>query len=336
MTATSHPPAPGTSAAHDLLNAVVELRMEAIAKNPSLELKRSARTFFLANYTRTYANAYAEGDIELRFTGRRLDGLILRGPAVSEHTGKPTVSCSLDYRLDSAAARRWIAGAIRRSGPAFARGAVSFYLLASYRALLAPLYEAGVHIDSVVLWGTSRAALAALERRHPSLDWPLEYAIDPVRTESHVLAALALLTAEFTRNPQFGQFVTDPKFLERERQGLREHARAGAATKFVIQMDGRIVGYFGMAVIRQHPVWGSVGSPMLCFDPRFQGRGLSKYAYATLLRRMRALRVPTFIGHTAQPPTMRTGQEMEREVFSYSMRNGVADFPLSHFRYARR
>jgi hypothetical protein len=200
--------------------------------------------------------------------------------------------------------------------------------------LLVDLERIGLHVSSIALAGEPRRALRRLRRSYGELEW---VGVDcrPLETRRQVSAIAALLREEFSRNPQFGDFVPSRRFLSAHSTVLRGEIECASGNQWVLVHGSKVVGHFGFSYIPRSSFGQPIGAFGVTLHRDVQGMGLAKVAYATMLERMVKLGIRMVLGMTSQPPVMHLSAIMGRSLFGYELRAGRAWFPREHFCYPR-
>lgn len=306
------------------------LRLAAVATHPYFKKHNRTATYFENAYTDSFTKAYAKGTIDYLYHKKKLLGVLLIFPSKLAQTGAPVTQICIDLLLHSTKARTWMKSALKTRKLELARGEINLMLMEAYSQLIPFLTRQKLHIESVILIGKPKPAFAALTKHYGKLQLQ-ELKVKPVRTAAQIRSAILLLKEEFKRNPQFGWFAADPKFLAKERKILRSAAKSRNRTHFVIENQGEVIAYFNTELTLAHPVWGRVGGMSFCINQNYQGKGLLKNCYAILLKNLILLKADVFMGGTSQPPVLKIARLMKRLRFAFIFRNGPGHFKAKHF-----
>lgn len=316
-----------------LISDAVDLRLIAFKRFPYFRYKNRARETLMRSYQSAFEKSKSRGKVEYHYAGKKLLGFLLIFPSAHEVTGASQWSVILDLRTGSPQARKWALAAIKSHFKFFKKRKLSFNLMPLYKFLLPALYREGLSIDSVILIGNPKKALSGLKKRYGDLSWHSrsDFCISPVRSKAQILQVVEIVRSEFTRNPQYGWFCADERFIQKESANLRKSLEKKDSTQYIVVEGKRVVGKFGLNVTQPHPIWGSLAGLEICLEEKAQGKGLSKLIYATLLQRMIEMRIQAFSGGTSQKPVMHLSKIMDRALFAYTLHSGKRYFPRSHF-----
>jgi hypothetical protein len=227
----------------------------------------------------------------------------------------------------------WFSAELPRIRPLMGKKVETYIDVWQWR-VLAALDGVGIHAAGLATEGEIGPAILRLKRRDPKIEAELAaspYSIRPIRTLADVDDYLELIRQEFTRNPKFGWFVADPRFLKGLRKEFQGWLREGKTRAWVVEHRAKIVGGFEFIYSK----WsrklrcGSVG---LNLTRSAQGKGLARFIYWTVLPEMARAGALKFEGSTGQPGVLKLARVMKRkctaiEVFGL----GFRPFPKGHF-----
>ncbi|WP_277577907.1 hypothetical protein [Bdellovibrio svalbardensis] len=202
---------------------------------------------------------------------------------------------------------------------------------------LIPWFESkGIGIRSVLLHGDIDKSLRLLRAHYgKTLRESFEKAglhILPARSIKDIDSYIRLIKSEFTKNPQFGATVKNPKFLKFVKMDQRNNMKNGNPPLLVYR-GKTLCG--GLDLI-EVPA-GLDGKKRAAFginlNSKMQGKGLSRALYERILLELQKRGFKTYYGNTGQPGVMRMGKIMGRWVGGYTLDRGVArPFPKDHFK----
>lgn len=202
---------------------------------------------------------------------------------------------------------------------------------------LIPWFESkGIGIRAVWLQGEVNKSLKRLRAHYgKNLREPFVNAglyIAPARTVSEIDAYIRIIKSEFTKNPQFGAWVNEPKFLKLVRIDFKNSLKK-SKPPLLIYKNKEICGGLDILEVSR----GLDGKKRAVFginlSSKIQGMGLSPSLYETILIELQDRGVETYYGNTGQPGVMRMGKVMGRWVSGYDLDRGVAKaFPEGHFK----
>ncbi len=316
--------------AERLIRDAVELRLAAIASHACYTRRPETQKALLKGYRANYKQALNKGTIQTFYSGSQLLGVLFSGPSRLEQTGQRLTKLTLDFRLGSPEALKWTKKALKEARARSPKSEINLMLMAPYRALIPSVSKNDMHVENLILVGDTKVSLASLRKKYGKLEQS-DFSINPIRSERQIRDSLSILKREFERNPQFGWFVADPRYINKERKMLRLEAKRRRPNYFVMESGGKTLGYFGVEFNPKNAVWGKVGGYTFCFSEAIQGKGLLKYAYSVLLKRLEELGADTYIGGTSQPSVLKLSRLMKRKPFAYIIRNGPGYFPSSYF-----
>lgn len=310
-------------AMEELLDAHTALRLATLSRHASFR-GPGAHAFLRERI----APLHREGSVQHAEHEGRLAGVLAwRHDPDHPQFGVPVSSVAIAYDAGWPGAERWLGEVLDRELPRMEADLdcmVDIHQPEAYRALAAR----GVGIDSIMLLGDPRAALARLlrDREVPPLPAPL--AIVPLE-RAHVDEAVALFRAAFTAEPQYCWFGGNEQHLSRQREELEKELAEGTRGHRVMVDGSRVVGALG-ASVREDGLFGRTAGMSLVLAPELRGRGLLRPIYRHLLEHMIAEGAVTFRGGTSQPPVMRLGRVLGRPCVGAHMRRRN-HFPASHF-----
>lgn len=276
--------------------------------------------------------------LAMRYVDGRAEASFFVGNARLAGNAPPEHVIYIDFKTLDAVNFRWARGCLKKHAHLFHEG-TSIMLDAFYSPLLPAFARLGFPIETILLNGKPKVALRALEKRYGALEWPRHKGLKlRLMRRGDIEDALRLFRHEFTRNPHFGRICATPEYLHNFRAKLYEKIRAKCKCDWVVYDGKRLVGHFAFTRQGSNAFFAGQAGMSLVFDAALQRQGLSKYAYATMLRRMLELKVTQFNGGTAQPGVIRLAKLMKRPLLCYVLRKGEAAFPASHFetRYFRK
>ena len=311
-------------AMEELLDAHTALRLATLSRHASFRGGPGAHAFLRERI----APLHREGSVRAAEHEGRLAGVLAwRHDPDHPQFGVPVSSVAIAYDAGWPGAERWLGEVLDRELPRMEADLdcmVDIHQPEAYRALAAR----GVGIDSIMLLGDPRAALARLlrDREVPPLPAPL--AIVPLE-RAHVDEAVALFRAAFTAEPQYCWFGGNEQHLSRQREELEKELAGGTRGHRVMVDGSRVVGALG-ASVREDGLFGRTAGMSLVLAPELRGRGLLRPIYRHLLEHMIAEGAVTFRGGTSQPPVMRLGRVLGRPCVGAHMRRRN-HFPASHF-----
>ncbi|MGZ3689038.1 MAG: hypothetical protein ACXVBW_12105 [Bdellovibrionota bacterium] len=312
---------------------MVALRLAAFRMNPYFREGRKTRAWLIKSYGESCAQASKSGVVESLYSprGDLLAGFVL-APSHCQMTGRKNHAATIDLVASSRVARSWVLQMMKKHGTACKE--LEMRLMWPYRELAIGMEKLGFRVEAVVQVGEVVRAKALMERKYGKLDerdWPTGLSSARLSSRAEVEGMLRLDRQQFTKNPQFGWFVTHPEFVRRQRKDLRAIASKPNTTHFLLLEKGKVVGFFGATLLLDNPMLGRMGSIMICLDSRLQGKGLSPICYQILLREMKKRRVRVFSGGTAQGPVMHLGNAMKRHPLSLMVRTGKPWFKARYF-----
>lgn len=320
-----------------LANELTVLQAKLLARHRLCRDNAMARGAIARETRETLALARRDGAIELlRGPRGRLRAALILAYAPAFYAPRIRRTKALIVALpEDRAALAWVRLALRRHRELLSRDAL-IQLDGKLSALLPTLEQLGSTIHANILAGDPWTGLRALRHRYGALDWDQVpgLRVEKLRTLAQVRACVALVKSEFGRNPRFGAFVASPENLARNRRKLLGSLRTGLPATFVI-LDGRdrVKGYFGHDFRPRSRFGRPTAGVELCFDRSIQGRGLSAYAYATLLESMIARGARLYLGGTSQPPVLKLARLMQRDLLAYALDSERPFFPRRYFRY---
>lgn len=251
---------------------------------------------------------------------------IYESPQAMPYPGIHSRLIQLDFNPRSRRAQEWILERFKNRRHEYT-SETAIFLPPAYRKVLPRLEKLGFRVDSVMQTGGVREALKKLVRsKNPPVQLDhLNLHLRPARRKD-IDAIMRLFKTEFSRNPQYGWFCADPRFLRQMRRDLNSGLKVGRHHHFVIQnARQKIVGYFS-----GHPRKGSAGLSLV-FDQSIQGKGVAKTAYRVLLESLAKRGVRRIRGGTSQKAVMGLGRLMGRKVSMYILRYHPAHFSRKYF-----
>lgn len=207
-----------------------------------------------------------------------------------------------------------------------------FELPIHLKRLLPHFFDAGFSIDSVKLMGVPKDCLNKFKGRgrdHSKLD---ELGLKLSRAAREDLSqVMDIESREFTRNPQYGHFVANEKWLKDRFQVRTKALESEKSFSYVLKNKrGKVVGHFGADIIKT-PDFGNLGTPEFLFDKSIQGKGLSKIGYQILLEDMSSHGADFFMGNTAQLGVLRNAKKMGRVPINFFLRYSPGYFAADYF-----
>jgi hypothetical protein len=206
-----------------------------------------------------------------------------------------------------------------------------------WQAALIPWFERkGIGMRSVLLHGDVDRSLKRLRAHYGnSLRKPFESEglhIAPARTNQDIDNYIRIIKAEFSKNPQFGAIVNEPKFLKFARIDQQNGLKQGNPP-LLIYKGKTLLG--GLDLLGQPA--GLDGKNRAAFgmnlSSKIQGKGFSRALYEIILLELRKRGFKVYVGNTGQPGVMRIGKIMGRWVGGYNLDRGVTKpFPKGHFK----
>ena len=306
------------------IEEVIRLYAAALAHAGLPTRSTAARRLIRIQVERRFRNVLTKGGI-MRFKRNRrgrLEAAIFAVPGsfVFVHRESET-HWSFDLfsapgpRSEVARTNAWFSRELRRIRPMIGEK-IDSYLEVWQRPLLPELRRLGIHAVGLALRGRIDRALAGLRAHYPELERELRessYRLRPIRTRRDVRAYIEIIRAEFTRNPKFGWFVADPKFIDEMKTDLFENLRRKRDWAWVFERNGDVVGGFDFFLPKKGPfAFLAQGSFGLNLARTHQGKGLARFAYWVALKEMRRSGARFFGGTTGQPGVLRLAQVMGR------------------------
>lgn len=188
--------------------------------------------------------------------------------------------------------------------------------------LLKEFERHGVYLSCVIIDGNVKQSLKRLERKYPSLRIQrenLDFQIRPMKSASDVEAAIKIIKKEFSRNPQFGWFVTHPSFLNEIRKEMKAGMKKKYTHDWVIVKKGKVLGQFGYTPTKAFDGKTKTASFGLNFSQAAQNQGLAKHAYQLMLTELAKQKYVYYCGGTAQPGVMKLAKIMGRQCYALEL-----------------
>ncbi len=274
--------------------------------------------------------------IELLWEGSRLRAAVVLAHMPPFYSRRSRRTCGLVLAMpDDLAALRWTRAALRRQRALLRRHAF-VQIDGRLTSLLPEFARSGAHVHAAILVGDPRASLRALRQKYGKRGWEAfpDLRMEPIRKLAHAREGAEIVRREFTRNPQFGAFVSHPDNVRRDYLMLRAEVRAAKPTHYVIlDRDDRVRGFFGFDMRKRSFFGRKTSGVEFAFDRSIQGLGLAPIAYATMFEEMIRRGIRVYLGGTAQPPVLKLARLMKRELFGYAIEGEAPYFSRRYFRY---
>lgn len=221
---------------------------------------------------------------------------------------------------------------VDRNASLYTNKTVSF-VLASQPRLREILEKTGFAVESIVLFGPVAEGLKSLVKKiNPPRNLKhLGFEIKKIASPENVQSVMKLYKSEFRRNPQFGLWASDKKYLQQMKQSMEAELARNKLNGFVICKRSKVLGYFGYYISRINPMYPSGAGVEIVLDKSIQGQGIAKTCYRFMLERLRRSNIVMIRGATSQPAVMGLGKILKREPFAYLMRYQSTYFEKSHF-----
>jgi hypothetical protein len=228
--------------------------------------------------------------------------------------------------------RRWLAETLQIQKPLLGRRCEGNLELWQ-RNLLPWFARQGFAVRAVYLEGEVEKSLRRLRRHYgKELRAPLDEAGGSIRAAKSVKEFspyLEILRKEYGRNPQFGHFVSNKKFLTDLHKFHAGMLRRGKKSLWLVHGRDRL---FGGSDVFQFPGTKRAGFGVN-LSAMAQGKHFARALYETVLLELRARGVTHYEGSTGQPGVMRLGKVMGRRLVMIKVDRGFAKpFPPGHFK----
>ncbi len=309
--------------------SIAELRLSLLQQTPGLTPAVTARAGIERFVEQSLGLARSSGDSLVLRRGRQTRAHLTWGRDTQSWYGVPVLRVLCDVAPDDAEAMRWLVQRLDDELPSL-DDTFDLQLSGRLGALLPVFYRHGFGIESAILIGATRTALARLPAELDTRPAAAGLEVRAFEDEAMVEPLIALIEHVFSAEPQFCWFGALPEQRPIRRTELIGDLRGGE--RLVLLRDGELVGTVA-ANVSVSPSWGQKAGMDLVFDASIRGMGLATWAYRETLRRAVGRGARVVRGGTSQPAVLALGQRLGRVVDSWMIRKRP-DFAREHFGWA--
>ena len=314
-----------------LIKSVVKFRTSAVRKTPFVKTK-SVVSFIETGCSRRINEARKRGVVDAVYRGKQFSAVLTLHTDKESVQGIQFLNLNVDFKSGEQHATQDAIKLVRRNTKRFTTNTICFALV-SMPGLRSILETNDFSVESVVLLGPTDKGLRNLVKK---LDPPrnlnhLGLEIRKISSPKDIERVIKIYKSEFGRNPQFGRWAGDSRYLKWMKKGMIEDLKKKQLNGFVICSDRKVLGYFGYSIFPPNPVYPSCAGVEIALDQSIQGKGVAKTAYRLMLEELKRKRIVMIRGATSQPAVMGIGKILQRKPFAYLMRYRSRYFKSEHF-----